>query len=260
LIAFSGYMATLEPLFNSDYKAEPDITSDNGLLVLFYLVVCVSILPAITEELLFRGVIMRGLGQYGRTFAIVVSALLFCMAHGSMDQFVLQFLAGILLGFIVYETKSMLAGMIVHFTNNFMSVVYAFLCSYIYAFKGESVYVYYEAAITAFSTIIGVVCLVVGLIYFKKYIINNYKLKETGRSFGNDEIKYVYNENGVEKTAVWHEELELRNNGEDKKFLNGNGEYVSVRKKANKTAVIILLCVCIIAALTFIVLTFTGKY
>lgn len=47
------------------------------------LIVLMPVLPAIFEELLFRGVILKGLLQFGKVPAVVLSALMFALAHGS---------------------------------------------------------------------------------------------------------------------------------------------------------------------------------
>lgn len=88
-----------------------------------------AILPAIGEELLFRGIIMRF--AYGSTqnihFAILFSAAIFSLAHGSVYQFLPIMLAGILLGYLYYLSSSLWSGIIAHFLNNSIGVLLMFL-------------------------------------------------------------------------------------------------------------------------------------
>lgn len=81
-------------------------------------ILLLAVLPAIVEELIFRGVILNGFRQYGKIKAIVFSALLFALIHGSIDQTLYPFLFGLLLGIIAVKTNSIIPGMIIHFVNN----------------------------------------------------------------------------------------------------------------------------------------------
>ena len=53
----------------------------------FFIIVAVVILPAIFEELFFRGFLMKSLSRGGELSAIVISALCFAMCHGSLNNF-----------------------------------------------------------------------------------------------------------------------------------------------------------------------------
>ena len=94
-----------------------------GFWFYIYLFICTPLLPAIFEELLFRGVILRGLLQFGKVPAVVLSGLLFALAHGSFEQFIYQFLTGMVFGVLVLETKNIVVGMAAHFANNFFAQV-----------------------------------------------------------------------------------------------------------------------------------------
>ncbi len=86
-------------------------------------VISVAVLPALLEELLFRGVFLGMFLRYGKTFAIVMSSVLFASAHGSIDQMMYSFVYGIIFGYIAVKTESLTAGIIIHFMNNFYSCV-----------------------------------------------------------------------------------------------------------------------------------------
>ena len=67
------------------------------------------VVAPVTEELLFRGLILRGfLGNYSGRGAIVLSALLFAVMHTNPWQFISAFVAGVLLAWLVIETGSLL--------------------------------------------------------------------------------------------------------------------------------------------------------
>ncbi len=71
---------------------------------------------AISEELLFRGVILTGFQRFGRFSAIFVSALLFTFMHGlPLPNYLL---AGVILGLAATATGSILVPISIHFFHN----------------------------------------------------------------------------------------------------------------------------------------------
>lgn len=88
-------------------------------------VLVLAVVPAIGEELAFRGVIMRGFMRYGAWPAIIISAVFFGVAHGSMYRFLPTFLMGLALGWVVWRTRSLVAGMIIHGCHNALALVVA---------------------------------------------------------------------------------------------------------------------------------------
>ncbi len=105
----------------------PDFTSSVGALMSG--IVCLSILPAIGEELLLRGAFMRGLRERGTVFALVISSLIFALMHGSPTQFIYQLLLGLIMAYIVYISDSVYPSMIFHFTNNLTVVLFNYFTS-----------------------------------------------------------------------------------------------------------------------------------
>lgn len=76
------------------------------------------ILAPVTEELLFRGFLMKALSKVGIRFGIVVSALLFGLMHGNISQFLLGFLVGLFLGKIDVRHNSLIPSILVHAAIN----------------------------------------------------------------------------------------------------------------------------------------------
>lgn|GEM_PF-874362 len=85
-------------------------------------IVIVAGSPAICEEILSRGILMRGYESYGKKTAIVMSALLFSLMHRNIENFIGIFIIGLVLGYVVYTTNSIFAGVMVHFINNSFAV------------------------------------------------------------------------------------------------------------------------------------------
>ncbi|MCL2751707.1 MAG: CPBP family intramembrane metalloprotease [Firmicutes bacterium] len=93
---------------------------------MLFAVFAVAVLPAIFEELVFRGAVFHALKERGGAFAVVVSAAAFALFHGNPDQTVYQFLLGLMLGYAVLRTGSVYAGMIMHFCSNLLAILYEY--------------------------------------------------------------------------------------------------------------------------------------
>ncbi|MEM9585886.1 MAG: ABC transporter permease subunit/CPBP intramembrane protease [Planctomycetota bacterium] len=105
-------MAAMKP-FNEH------ITSAPWLTVVFLM----AVVPAICEELAFRGFIFGGLvREKGRLRAVLVSAVIFGISHGVLQQSIAATVMGLLLGWITLKTGSVLPTILLHFTNNALSV------------------------------------------------------------------------------------------------------------------------------------------
>ncbi len=82
-----------------------------------------ALVPAICEELAFRGFIFGGLvRQKGRLRAVVITALMFGISHGVLQQSIAATIMGLLLGWVALRTGSVLPCILIHFTNNALSV------------------------------------------------------------------------------------------------------------------------------------------
>jgi membrane protease YdiL (CAAX protease family) len=88
-----------------------------------------ALLPAVGEELLFRGVVMRFAYNNGQNihFAILFSAAIFGLAHGSAYNFLPILFSGVVLGYVYYYSSSILLSILAHFINNALAVVLMFL-------------------------------------------------------------------------------------------------------------------------------------
>ncbi|NLN81288.1 MAG: CPBP family intramembrane metalloprotease [Clostridiales bacterium] len=82
-----------------------------------------ALLPAVFEEMVYRGYILRTLRSYGDTFAIVVSSILFALMHGNLLQIPFALIVGLAFGYLVVKTGRIWVAMTLHFLNNFMSLL-----------------------------------------------------------------------------------------------------------------------------------------
>lgn len=84
-----------------------------------YFSVTLALLPAIAEELFFRGIILNSLSGAKKVYAILISALCFALYHCSVAQLAYQFIYGVALGFLFVTAKSVFPCIVAHFINNF---------------------------------------------------------------------------------------------------------------------------------------------
>lgn len=85
----------------------------------------VALLPAVGEELLFRGVIQRIFSRMTRShhWGIWISAILFSALHMQFFGFVPRVLLGALFGYLLVWSGSMWLPIIAHFFNNAIAVI-----------------------------------------------------------------------------------------------------------------------------------------
>lgn len=107
--------------FMSEMTGEAMATMAPYEIVLNFIVM--SIVPGFCEEFLFRGAILSNLRPFGRTNAVVISAVLFALMHQNAGQLLYTFAAGIVLGLVYEYTGSIWNCTILHMLNNFVSVV-----------------------------------------------------------------------------------------------------------------------------------------
>lgn len=83
-----------------------------------------ALLPAVCEELIFRGCILANArSAAGGVPAIFISAFLFALYHGSIQQTLYQFACGCIFALIALRSGSVLPSMLAHFLNNAAIVV-----------------------------------------------------------------------------------------------------------------------------------------
>lgn len=113
--------------FTSFYEAMDGEEIPDSAPGFILMVLHTALLPALIEELAFRGVVLQSLRKYGDGFAIGCSAFLFGLMHANMTQVPFAVIAGLALGYVTVVTGSLKTGMIVHFLNNFISVLLSVL-------------------------------------------------------------------------------------------------------------------------------------
>jgi len=98
------------------------IKLDDGNLWISLLVI--AVVPAICEELAFRGFILSGFRHLGRKWtAIILSSIFFGATHAIFQQSLVACLVGSLIAFIAIQSGSVLPGILFHIVHNSMALI-----------------------------------------------------------------------------------------------------------------------------------------
>lgn len=130
-----------------------------GLVVPALLVI--GVLPAIFEESLFRGIILRNCeDKCGTLFTVLIVGMSFSLYHTSPEQTVYQFFAGCVFAFIALRSGSIMPSVVMHFINNAIIVIFG-ACGLLNA-EGNVIIPF---ALDLSLAIAGGLCLVGGLVW-----------------------------------------------------------------------------------------------
>lgn len=106
------------------------IIAQNNFYEIVLNVCLIGVIPAIGEEMMFRGIIQQQIGRLLKNEHVVVwvSAAIFSAIHMQFQGFFARMLLGSLLGYMFVWTKSLWVPMALHLLNNGLQVVgiYAF--------------------------------------------------------------------------------------------------------------------------------------
>jgi sodium transport system permease protein len=94
-----------------------------GLRPLAVDLVVLAVLPAICEEALFRGVMLRALLPVGTVPALLLSSLAFGFFHFSFYKLLPTTTLGLLLGLLAVRSRSLVPSMLAHALNNTVVVL-----------------------------------------------------------------------------------------------------------------------------------------
>jgi uncharacterized protein len=91
----------------------------------------IALLPAVGEELLFRGILQKQFSEIAKNHhvGIWIAAFLFSFMHFQFYGFIPRLVLGVFLGYIFYFSKNLWLPIIGHFTNNAMAVIFYYLFS-----------------------------------------------------------------------------------------------------------------------------------
>ncbi len=109
-------------------KAFLNVTTFKGLALN---IVMIGLLPAIGEEFMFRGLLLKFFKDWTKNshFAIIISAIIFSIIHFQFYGFLPRMMLGILFGYLFVWSGSIWVPVFVHFLNNTTAVIASYLQS-----------------------------------------------------------------------------------------------------------------------------------
>ena len=120
------YLKAMEEMAAATTEKMLKVDTIGGLLLNLLVI---ALIPAVGEELTFRGVLQQGLTRRMRSphLAIILSAAIFSFIHFQFYGFLPRMFLGILLGYMFYITGSLWTSITMHFVNNGTAVVLYYL-------------------------------------------------------------------------------------------------------------------------------------
>ena len=127
-----SFLASMEEMMRQMEESAKEVTDQflntSSVGMMFVNLFVIALLPAVGEEMMFRGWLQRVLGKsVNYHTAIWVSAFVFSAIHFQFYGFIPRMLIGAALGYLYCYTGSLWASIVAHFTNNAVAVISAFL-------------------------------------------------------------------------------------------------------------------------------------
>lgn len=163
----------------------PQTPSD---LIIGILVVAVS--PAICEELLHRGILLKAYEKRGTTKALIITSIIFGIFHFDIVNLLGPIFLGLLIGYYVVRTNSIFAGIIAHFLNNAIAEILQYITRRVPS--NTSITVSSEELLTSvFYGIIGLIVVGLLMMAFKRVTTGRYTFKPSISTVKDDVISVL---------------------------------------------------------------------
>ena len=121
MISFPEWLTTVDEMALDQIKS---ILNSTGPLDFILTIIVMAVLPAIGEELLFRGIIQREIELKTRKphLSIIITSVVFSLFHMQVVSFMPKLIIGLILGYLFYWTRNLWIPIVVHFFNNALLV------------------------------------------------------------------------------------------------------------------------------------------
>ena len=128
--------------------------------------VMIALLPAVFEEVCFRGGIQNILTRWfkGPWVSIIFTAIIFSAVHVSYYGFLVRFALGIILGFVFYYSGSLWLSILVHFLYNGLQVTALYFATVAHNKPSKDI----EANFPLWAGVIALALIIYAFVYFRK--------------------------------------------------------------------------------------------
>jgi membrane protease YdiL (CAAX protease family) len=101
------------------------LLSDTGIVAVLLNLFVIAFLAALTEELFFRGILLRIVGKWIKNHHAVIwsVAFIFSVVHMQFYGLIPRMLLGAYLGYLLYWSKNIWVPVVAHFCNNAVAVI-----------------------------------------------------------------------------------------------------------------------------------------
>ncbi|MBP3370791.1 MAG: CPBP family intramembrane metalloprotease [Clostridia bacterium] len=141
----------LESLSNNFSLYDTFISKTDGSIASgAYLFVAYAILPAICEELIFRGILCYEYENGGVFRAVVFSSVFFALLHFNPVNILVYLFSGIILALILYASRSLIGAMLTHFIYNIFGLFGQPYMNTLYRITGSSAFFLFIVAFCFF--------------------------------------------------------------------------------------------------------------
>jgi len=125
-IPLPEFMLSLESSTNEMIQS---LLMADSIFEMAFNIFIIGVLPAIGEEICFRGFIQRQLSRLFQNphIGIVVAAIIFSAIHMQFQGFLPRFFLGVLLGYLFYWTGNIWIPIVAHFAHNSFQVIGVYL-------------------------------------------------------------------------------------------------------------------------------------
>lgn len=127
ILGMAGWLGDIEMFISDQFEADEQSLAwlagvlDDGYAT--FIIVCIVV--PILEEMLFRGIILRGfLAHYKPLSAVLASAAIFGLIHWNIYQIPGAFVFGCFAGWLFYITRSLWPCILAHALTNTLAVVF----------------------------------------------------------------------------------------------------------------------------------------
>ena len=123
------WLSGLEQMMRASEENATKITelflNANSIGVLFVNLFVIALIPAVGEELIFRGLFQKLFTEWTRNahLGIWIAAFLFSAMHMQFYGFIPRMVLGALFGYMLYWSKNMWLPIVAHFCNNAFAVI-----------------------------------------------------------------------------------------------------------------------------------------
>lgn len=122
------FLTKLKEIFDTLEASTEKLVTANSIPEFLMIVIVIAVTPAICEEFLFRGLVLKNFEKIispGK--AIFFTGLLFALFHFHPFNLIPLVILGIYLSLIVYHSGSIYTAIVVHFINNFISALAVYI-------------------------------------------------------------------------------------------------------------------------------------